>query len=852
MTGIPRSLGAASAIAILVCVIVHGSFQFDQIYSVEPICNGPSIPNWIWYSKCFSTVAFLSNGGLLISHRILNSCLDGANFGATVASITVMLIAGISGFLELYLEWGGYCQDPFGVISSATQAGLVTGSVCIFLLYNESRESIYAIISTYRIDDDVNMKANHIRSRLRRLLLICLPSFPIFYFLGLSKIISTDMTQFLFILANVSTKLLFSSVAMENHVQVMRLALQVEERSNEARRAFMRFIMHDVRVPLNSITMGIDVLSGKKSNKDEFELEALEMMREASMFMGETLNCVLDMQKIEEGKLQLTFAPFSIVTMVKTVCLALKGTIAQKGLRLVQEIESSLPSYVMGDRSRIEHILANLLSNGLKFSPPGGRVTIRVMTIHPHSHSNPTSSSPTSLHLRSFRIPPSNLATATASSEEVWIKFSVTDEGPGISEENQRRLFQPFMQVDAGTLQGGGGSGVGLCICKQMVELHGGTIGVTSALEQGSTFSFILPLPSVSQQPIPIPIGESLSSSMEYSSSASPKDKNNDKNDDRVKDSDNDRDGDRDKRRHRVLLTDSLSLTLATSFSRISSSSQMKRFRPLSSQSSVGVNISKALITDDVLSNRRLLSYLLKQEGVECEEAVDGALAVEAVDRNLDSFDIIFMDNQMPNMNGMLATRAIRALGYDRFIIGLTGTAMDDEVAAFLEAGADMVFIKPMKGEYLKELLRFCRRYGNRSISTKKYKLLSGKFDRDSRDSRVRYLGLSYSVQQQKPSEKQRANAIAIRGDSEVLKHHPKTSSSTLVSPRCGTGTEIYQSSRLNLHPDSKVELRGTDMTSYETTPTLNIGIKCLAPSYGSNGSLNSNLKLHKFIYMDL
>eukprot|EP01041_Mallomonas_annulata_P014477 gene14477-30821_t len=243
MAGLSRTLVTASAVAAITCFIVHGCFQFDRIYSVQPICNGPSVLSWVWYSKGCSTVAFLSNGGLLLCHRILNNIPNGIEFGVTMASITVMLIAGISGLLEIQLEWGGYCNDPFGVTTSATQSGewvssvpliiytvicfdhkkrlsrkdvviillsiiamlctlflqisnaywlgviflllgLVTGGICIFLLINESTELTYAIIPSDRMDDSANRKANQIRHRLRRLLLICLPSFPILYFLG--------------------------------------------------------------------------------------------------------------------------------------------------------------------------------------------------------------------------------------------------------------------------------------------------------------------------------------------------------------------------------------------------------------------------------------------------------------------------------------------------------------------------------------------------------------------------------------------------------------------------------------------------------------------------------------------
>eukprot|EP01041_Mallomonas_annulata_P012633 gene12633-26604_t len=106
-------LWKASAVSIAVCVLIHGFVHLDHIYSTAPLCNSRTISSWVWQSKCFSTVAFLSNGGLLLSDGILHHRSEDTEFSSTWSTLTIILIAGISGLLEILLEWGGYCEDPF-------------------------------------------------------------------------------------------------------------------------------------------------------------------------------------------------------------------------------------------------------------------------------------------------------------------------------------------------------------------------------------------------------------------------------------------------------------------------------------------------------------------------------------------------------------------------------------------------------------------------------------------------------------------------------------------------------------------------------------------------------------------
>ena len=185
----------------------------------------------------------------------------------------------------------------------------------------------------------------------------------------------------------------------------------------------MKYIFHEVRNPLNSLTVGINVL---KSNETvcSLENESLLMMDAAAKFMSDTLDNVLNMQRIEEGKFELNFAPFAIDDMMKQIIRIYGGGIQEKLIVLKTEFEVDVPDVVRGDRDRISHILSNLLSNAIKFSPKHSEIVISCKRL--------------------------SLENGIAT-----ISFAVTDHGPGISPENQVKLFNNFVQIRPSKLQNG-------------------------------------------------------------------------------------------------------------------------------------------------------------------------------------------------------------------------------------------------------------------------------------------------------------------------------------------------------------------------------------------------------------
>lgn len=268
------------------------------------------------------------------------------------------------------------------------------------------------------------------------------PTFPVAYFAGLFEYISMDVCLAVILALNFVSKMLFSLFVMNAHMCTIDpnlYRLVAEEEANESRRSFLRYVFHKVRVPLHSVCMGLHLLESNELDGDD--VETVTMMKNATSFMSDTLNDVLSIQKIEEGKIELLFADFLISDVTTCVQLSLRGQLVDKELKLIIDVQSDVPKCVKGDCFRIQHVLANLLSNAIKFSPMGATITILVECRPPPS-------------LKVRKSPVKEKPDAAQFSQ---IIFTVIDEGVGISEADQSKLFKPFSQISPGELQQGKG-----------------------------------------------------------------------------------------------------------------------------------------------------------------------------------------------------------------------------------------------------------------------------------------------------------------------------------------------------------------------------------------------------------
>ena len=253
-------------------------------------------------------------------------------------------------------------------------------------------------------------------------------------------------------------------IAIEN----VRLFDEIQEKSRQLAEAsqhksqFLANMSHELRTPLNAILgyteLIIDNIYGETPPKMRTVLERIES--NGKHLLG-LINDVLDLSKIEAGQLTLTLADYSLKDVVRTVFGAVEPLASEKKLKFTVEMPASLPRG-HGDERRLAQVLLNLVGNAIKFTD-AGEVAI------------------------------------TASSANGSFNVAVRDTGPGISPNDQEKLFQEFQQADNSITKKKGGTGLGLAISKRIIEMHGGRIGVECKPGQGSTFSFTLPI-TVQQQ----------------------------------------------------------------------------------------------------------------------------------------------------------------------------------------------------------------------------------------------------------------------------------------------------------------------------------------------------------------
>jgi PAS domain S-box-containing protein len=225
---------------------------------------------------------------------------------------------------------------------------------------------------------------------------------------------------------------------------------------------FLANMSHELRTPLNSI-IGFSrvIIKGIDGPVTELQQQDLTAIYNSGQHLLGLINDILDLAKIEAGKMELAFDEVNIADIVTSVLSTMSGLVKDRPIQIKRFIEPHLPT-VRADAIRTRQVMINLLSNASKFTDEGD-ITVRV-----------------------------GLDTAPNGLKE--IRVSVTDTGPGISKEDQEKLFQAFSQVDDSPTRKTGGTGLGLSICQQLITLHGGRIWVDSEVGKGSTFSFTLPL----------------------------------------------------------------------------------------------------------------------------------------------------------------------------------------------------------------------------------------------------------------------------------------------------------------------------------------------------------------------
>lgn len=425
----------------------------------------------------------------------------------------------------------------------------------------------------------------------------------------------------------------------------------------KAKRAFIRYVSHEVRTPLNAVLMGLNIIQNDVEDPESATL--IQEIQASANSAVDVLNEVLQYDKIEQKNLNLELTKVDIWSLVSTQILnEFKLSSASKNINLEivfdvncpccqSDVENGLPTHirnlkVIGDRAKLLQVLRNLISNALKFTPKDGSV---VLTVSYFSKNLDVAKrfKRKSNFFEKVQLKTGEEILATPSG---YFHLQVKDSGVGMNASQIDRLFGEGVQFNANDLQAGKGSGLGLFIAKSLVEeQHKGTLTASSdGIGKGSEFTLRLPL-------------------------------------------------------YQCNITAVTEENQAVEDSASDSSPTYERKK---------LNI---LVVDDVSSNRKLLCRLLERSGHKTSSAENGAIALEMVKENMKlsdgdeaQYDSILMDYEMPMLNGPNATAEIRKIGVDIFIVGITGNTLNDDVQFFKSKGANAVLPKPVRLDALDEL----------------------------------------------------------------------------------------------------------------------------------------------------
>ncbi|QDT27763.1 Signal transduction histidine-protein kinase BarA [Gimesia panareensis] len=533
------------------------------------------------------------------------------------------------------------------------------------------------------------------------------------------------------------------ATAQKETEEKLKVAKQAAEEASQAKSEFLANMSHELRTPLNGVIGMTELLAGTSLSQQQQEF--VNACRNSGESLLNLINDILDFSKIEAGKLDLDLHNFDLEKLVMDTMSTMVWRASEKNLELPCAIDPATRLILKGDSYRLRQVLVNLVGNAIKFTE-AGEVSVRTEAVD-------------------------------QSAEQITIRFTVSDTGIGISQDKLNRLFQSFTQVDASTTRNDGGSGLGLVISRNLVELMGGSIGIESQEGAGSTFWFEIPFDSISPTSVALPIRSPLAgrralivddnqkclqilqnftrewelavetaSTVAEALSILERAHDNEQTIDLVltdldlpdlsglvlarelkgsgpkvvlisrspetllSQSDLEESG-VDALVHKPLLRHKLYEVVCNLLNQQHSLPQPQRTPPAQSdENQVILPATMVLLAEDNTINQMYVTEMMKQFGCLCHTAVNGLEAIEAVLNH--DYDLVLMDCQMPELDGLEATRRIRQLEQEGElddhlpIIAITANAIKGDRERCLEAGMDDYLSKPVQKAQIKKLLK--------------------------------------------------------------------------------------------------------------------------------------------------
>ena len=396
----------------------------------------------------------------------------------------------------------------------------------------------------------------------------------------------------------------------QKYIEELKLAREEADASNQAKSSFLANMSHEIRTPMNAI-IGFSEIILKKELPQEELIDYVENIKNSSYGLLAIINDVLDISKIESGKLQLVKSNFNSEDLVLNTIRQIQPFAEKKGLKFIVDVDSSLPSVMYGDETRIGEVLINLLNNAVKYTEKGSvRLEIR--------------------------------NNGKIAEDEIEVETRVIDTGKGIKQEDISKIFNAFEQVNMKLNSGIEGTGLGLSIVNGYVKLMNGTIDVESKFNEGSTFIVRVPQKIIEETPI---------GTFEVDAHIDEK----------------------------------------------------------SSIGDIKIEDTCVLVVDDNKVNLKVISKTLECYGLSVDIADSGIRAINMCKEK--EYPIVFMDQMMPEMDGVVAMQHIRMIsdfyskGGKAKIVALTANAIKGVREELVGLGFDEYLKKPMEFDQLEKVL---------------------------------------------------------------------------------------------------------------------------------------------------